>query len=127
MITEPVKDYQATPALLPPTIKKNDKLAKSLIWIFSLVIFFTITVLGRVKIDATFFSDNRLDLEKLQTPTLILQCSDDIIAPLTVGEYLESHLQNSTLKVMKAKGHCPHMSEPEETIGLIKEYLGVTA
>jgi len=76
---------------------------------------------------ATFFSDNREDLSKLKTPALILQCSDDIIAPMEVGHYLHQKLEGSTLKIMNAKGHCPHMSEPEETIGLIKEYLGVHA
>jgi sigma-B regulation protein RsbQ len=76
---------------------------------------------------ATFFSDNRNDLAKLKTPSLILQCSDDIIAPMEVGTYLHQNLPQSELKIMKAKGHCPHMSEPEETIKLIKEYLSVTA
>jgi sigma-B regulation protein RsbQ len=75
---------------------------------------------------ATFFSDNRKDLTKLKVPSLILQCSEDIIAPLDVGKYLSSNLKNSTLKVMNAKGHCPHMSEPEETIALIKEYLNAS-
>ena len=74
---------------------------------------------------ATFFSDNRRDLSYLQTPSLILQCSDDIIAPLEVGDFVHRHLANSTLKVLKAKGHCPHMSEPEETIMAIKDYLSV--
>ncbi len=73
---------------------------------------------------ATFLSDNRHDLHKLQTPSLILQCSDDIIAPLEVGDYLHQQIPGSVLKVMKATGHCPHMSEPGETIQLIKEYLG---
>ena len=76
---------------------------------------------------ATFFSDNRKDLSKLRTPSLILQCSEDIIAPLEVGNYLHQHLRDSELKIMKARGHCPHMSEPEETISLIKDYLGVPA
>lgn len=75
---------------------------------------------------ATFFSDNRKDLAKLKIPSLLLQCSEDIIAPLEVGDFLHRNLSNSTLKIMKAKGHCPHMSEPEETIALIKDYLGVT-
>jgi sigma-B regulation protein RsbQ len=72
---------------------------------------------------ATFFSDNRKDLLKLKVPTLIMQCSDDLIAPLEVGDYLHAHLQKSVLKVMKATGHCPHMSHPEETIEIMKEYL----
>ena len=74
---------------------------------------------------ATFLSDNRQDLHKLKVPSLILQCSDDLIAPQVVGEYLKENLSKSTLRLMKAKGHCPHMSEPEETISIIKEYLEV--
>lgn len=76
---------------------------------------------------ATFFSDNREDLSKLKTPSLILQCAEDIIAPSQVGDYLHQNLPNSTLKQMKATGHCPQLSEPEETIQLIQDYLGVTA
>jgi sigma-B regulation protein RsbQ len=77
--------------------------------------------------EATFFSDNRHDLHKVRVPSLILQCSDDIIAPRSVGEYLATHLPQSDLRVMKATGHCPHMSEPEETVRLIKEYLTTAA
>jgi sigma-B regulation protein RsbQ len=76
---------------------------------------------------ATFFSDNRQDLPKSTVPSLILQCSEDIIAPDEVGRYLASHLPHNTLRQMKAKGHCPHMSEPEETITLIREYLSTAA
>lgn len=72
---------------------------------------------------ATFLSDNRSDLKKLTVPSLILQCSDDLIAPVEVGEYLHQNLPNSTLNIMKAKGHCPHMSEPKETIKFIMAYL----
>lgn len=80
-------------------------------------------LIARQFAEATFFSDNRHDLNKTKIPSLILQCSEDIIAPLEVGDYLHKNLPNSTLRIMKATGHCPHMSEPEETISLIKEYL----
>jgi sigma-B regulation protein RsbQ len=73
--------------------------------------------------EATFFSDNRDDLPKVTTPSLIMQCSEDAIAPPDVGEYLHRHLPGSTLRVLRATGHCPHMSHPEETIQVIKEYL----
>jgi sigma-B regulation protein RsbQ len=73
--------------------------------------------------EATFFSDNRGDLAKVTIPSLIMQCSEDAIAPSEVGEYLRRHLPLSTLRVMRATGHCPHMSHPEETIQIIKEYL----
>lgn len=72
---------------------------------------------------ATLLSDNRSDLSKLQQPTLILQCADDIIAPLVVGEYIQSQLPNGTLRYMEATGHCPHLSAPSETIKLMREFL----
>jgi sigma-B regulation protein RsbQ len=84
-------------------------------------------VIARQFAEATFFSDNRQDLRKNRVPSLILQCSDDIIAPLEVGQYLARNLSSSTLRVMKATGHCPHMSEPEETVELIKNYLATAA
>ncbi|HYG10583.1 MAG TPA: alpha/beta hydrolase [Pyrinomonadaceae bacterium] len=73
--------------------------------------------------EVTFLSDNRDDLSKVTIPSLIMQCSEDAIAPLDVGDYLDRHLPQGTLRVMRATGHCPHMSHPEETIQVIKEYL----
>jgi sigma-B regulation protein RsbQ len=73
--------------------------------------------------EVTFFSDNRADLPNIQTPSLIIQCSEDAIAPIDVGEYLFRHLAGSSLRVIEATGHCPHLSHPEETIGVIQDYL----
>ena len=84
-------------------------------------------VIARQFAEATFFSDNRHDLRKNRVPSLILQCAEDIIAPVEVGRYLAEHLPHSTLCLMQATGHCPHMSEPEETVGLIKDYLAMAA
>ena len=72
---------------------------------------------------ACFFADNREELTKAQVPSLILQCAEDVIAPMAVGEYLKNNLPNSSIAYMRAIGHCPHMSDPEETIQFIKEYL----
>jgi sigma-B regulation protein RsbQ len=72
---------------------------------------------------ATFLADNRADLPKVKIPTLILQCSDDVIAPRNVGEYVHSHMPQSTLVVMRATGHCPNLSAPEETVRAITEFL----
>jgi sigma-B regulation protein RsbQ len=80
-------------------------------------------VIARRFAEATFFSDNRSDLTQLAVPSLVLQCSDDMIAPAAVGEYVHRQTPRSTLRVMKATGHCPHMSAPEETIALIRDYL----
>ncbi|TSI07388.1 alpha/beta fold hydrolase [Lysinibacillus sp. BW-2-10] len=73
--------------------------------------------------EVTFFSDCRSKLSFLKVPTLIIQCSNDSIVPIEVGEYLQKHIQNSTLLIMNAKGHYPHISQPLETIEIINDYL----
>ena len=72
---------------------------------------------------ATFLSDNRQDLEGVTTRSLVLQCSEDVIAPLTVGEYVHRKLAHSQLVIMKATGHCPNLSAPEETIAAIRTFV----
>jgi sigma-B regulation protein RsbQ len=71
----------------------------------------------------TFLSDNRADLAAVQAPALVLQCADDIIAPPSVGEYVASMLPQGTLVNMRATGHCPNLSAPEETIAAIRDFL----
>jgi sigma-B regulation protein RsbQ len=71
----------------------------------------------------TFMSDNRGDLERVSTPSLVLQCTDDVIAPAPVGEYVHQRLKNSVLTHMEATGHCPNLSAPEETIAAIRDFL----
>jgi sigma-B regulation protein RsbQ len=71
----------------------------------------------------TFLSDTRDILAGVRLPCLILQCSSDVIAPVAVGEYVHSRIPGSKLVIMKATGHCPNLSAPEETIAAIKEFL----
>lgn len=73
--------------------------------------------------EITFLSDLRDVLPKNNVPSLILQCSEDNLASFAIGSYLKEHLQKSELQVLKARGHCPHMSEPVETALTILEYL----
>jgi sigma-B regulation protein RsbQ len=71
----------------------------------------------------TFLSDTRQDVAKLSTPTLIVQCSDDLIAPLSVGEYLARNLPNSTLAIIENVGHCPHLSSPGSSTRAMDAFL----
>ncbi|MEU9872308.1 alpha/beta fold hydrolase [Actinomadura verrucosospora] len=71
----------------------------------------------------TFLSDNRADLPGLSVPTLLLQCSEDIIAPEAVGDYVHRAIPGSELVRLRATGHCPNLSAPEETIAAIKAFL----
>lgn len=116
------KNYIGWANFLAPAMMKNEgkpELSKELADSFCS----TDPVIAKQFAETTFLSDNRNDLQKLKVPSLLLQCSQDIIAPLEVGEFLAENLSDSTLKIMKATGHCPHMSAPGETIDLMKEYL----
>ena len=71
----------------------------------------------------TFLSDNRDDLDTVDIPTLILQCSDDVIAPEAVGDYVHRRVAGSRLVHLSATGHCPNLSAPDETVAAIKSFL----
>ena len=72
---------------------------------------------------ATFLSDNRADLASVRARCLVLQCSSDVIAPESVGRYVHGHLNDSRFVLMKATGHCPNLSAPEETVAAIEAFL----
>lgn len=78
---------------------------------------------ARVFARTTFLSDVRDVLPRVSCPTLVLQCSQDVIAPDEVGRYVAARIPDSTLVRMQATGHCPNLSAPEETIRLIEDYL----
>ena len=71
----------------------------------------------------TFLSDNRADLSRVRTPALVLQCSDDAIASEAVGDYVAREIPRARLVKLRATGHCPNLSAPEETIAAIKANL----
>ena len=71
----------------------------------------------------TFLSDHRAELPRLRTPTLILQCDDDIIAPVAVGQYMQRVMPDATLEVIENVGHCPHLSQPSVCARAIDRFL----
>lgn len=71
----------------------------------------------------TFLSDNRAELAQVSCPTLVLQCSDDVIAPVSVGEYVHRVVPDSEFHQLQATGHCPNLSAPAETIAAISPFL----
>ena len=71
----------------------------------------------------TFMSDNRDDLAAVRTPALVLQCSDDPIAPEAVGQYVAGCLPGSSYVQLEATGHCPNLSAPQETIAAIRAFV----
>jgi sigma-B regulation protein RsbQ len=71
----------------------------------------------------TFTSDNREDLARVSVPTLVLQCSEDIIASEQVGDFVNRTIPNSRMIVLRATGHCPNLSAPEEVISAMRTFV----
>jgi len=71
----------------------------------------------------TFMSDNRADLARVDTPCLVLQCTDDAIAPVSVGQYVARTLPNAALVLLDATGHCPNLSAPDATADAIAAFI----
>jgi sigma-B regulation protein RsbQ len=71
----------------------------------------------------TFTSDNRSDLPRVNARTLVLQCDQDVIAPIAVGEYVQRQIPGSSLVYMKATGHCPNLSAPEEVVAAMRAFV----
>tara|TARA_R110002049_G_scaffold140930_9_gene302421 strand:- start:26853 stop:27656 length:804 start_codon:yes stop_codon:yes gene_type:complete len=72
----------------------------------------------------TFMSDRRADMKGVTTPTLIIQCSDDAIAPVSVGKWMQQAIPDAVLAEIDAVGHCPHMTTPDTVIAEIRSFLG---
>lgn len=75
----------------------------------------------------TFLTDARPSLAAVRTPTLVLQCTDDALAPVEVGQYVTAQIPGSTLVRLEATGHCPQVSAPAETAQAIRAYLAATS
>ena len=75
----------------------------------------------------TFLADHRADLPLLTTPTLLLQCAHDVIAPLSVGIYLNEHLAGSQLTIIDTPGHCAQLTAPDQTLAAIEDFLEIAA
>jgi sigma-B regulation protein RsbQ len=116
------RNYIGWASFLAPVVMKNDDrpgLAGELQQSFCS----TDPTVARTFARATFLTDYRHLLDELTTPSLVMQCAEDAIAPDSVGEYIHRRLPGSRLYRMQATGHCPHMSHPDETIAAIRDYL----
>jgi sigma-B regulation protein RsbQ len=71
----------------------------------------------------TFLSDNRNDLARVTVPALVLQCTDDAIAPVEVGQYVHQAIPQSTFTMLETTGHIPILSGPDEVVTAIRHHL----
>jgi sigma-B regulation protein RsbQ len=79
--------------------------------------------IARVFARTTFLTDSRQDLKTITVPTLVLECTQDVIAPREVGAYVHRAVTSSRLVTLKATGHCPQLSAPEATAQAILDFL----
>nr|BFD87503.1 alpha/beta hydrolase [Streptomyces sp. Xyl84] len=79
--------------------------------------------IARVFARTTFLSDSREDLKSVSVPTLVLECSQDVIAPREVGAFVHAAVPGSRLVTLDATGHCPQLSAPEATSDAILDFL----
>jgi sigma-B regulation protein RsbQ len=117
------KNFVGWASFLAPMVMKNDnrpELQKELATSFCAAD----PAIARRFAAVTFLSDHRADLTGVTQQTLVLQCSDDAIAPASAIEFIHRQIPGSTLRVLAATGHCPHMTHPEETTAAINDYLG---
>jgi sigma-B regulation protein RsbQ len=84
-------------------------------------------VIARRFARTTFLSDNRADLARVRTPALVVQCREDVIAPVEVGRFVAAQLADSELVVLDATGHCPNLSAPDQLVAVVRDYLAVRA
>jgi sigma-B regulation protein RsbQ len=72
---------------------------------------------------ATFLSDHRRDLADVTVPTLVMQSTDDVLAPPSVGAFVHASIPGSEYVEMTTRGHVPNLSDPTQVIAHIRSYL----
>ncbi|HNB26276.1 MAG TPA: alpha/beta hydrolase [Alphaproteobacteria bacterium] len=72
---------------------------------------------------AIFLSDYRAVLPSCTAPTTILQTRHDPAVPLQAAQYLGEHIPASTLEIIDATGHLPHLSAPATMAAALRRHL----
>ncbi|TFE02226.1 alpha/beta fold hydrolase [Jeotgalibacillus salarius] len=120
------KNFNEWAKYLAPTASKNEdrpELAKG----FEKELLSNDQTIAREFAEATFLVDMREKLAHLNVPVVVMQPSDDTIVPHEAALYLVNQFPDSELVVLRATGHNPHISHPEEVIKYIKKYIAVEA
>jgi pimeloyl-ACP methyl ester carboxylesterase len=82
--------------------------------------------IDRAKIDFKLGEkDNLKKLKSIQTPTLLIWGAKDNWIPLDNGKRMNNALINSKLVVLENSGHVPMEESPEESLIILKEFIGI--
>ncbi len=67
--------------------------------------------------------DFRKSLQKINTPTLIIQGEKDLLLPVHLAEEVQANIKNSKLVVIKNAGHTLNLERFDEVTQVIQEFL----
>lgn len=70
---------------------------------------------------ATFFSDDRAAMQRLQRPVVLLHSTEDALVPAAVRTWFETNMPAALTRILNATGHCPHVSNPGEVATVLDE------
>lgn len=71
----------------------------------------------------TFEADNRMDFAASRTPSLIIDCSEDSLAPPSVGDFLVGIMPEGSRVTLQAGGHCPHLTRSADVVAAIEAFI----
>ncbi len=72
---------------------------------------------------ATVYHDTGARLGQIQAPTLVLHGAEDSFAPLANAEFLARRIPRAELAVVPGAGHACILEAPEESFGLMTDFL----
>lgn len=70
-----------------------------------------------------FTGDYRSVLPRVTQPVCVIQTTADAAVPMAVGRYLAGHLPRGTYRELRAAGHVPQLTAPDELCALLREVL----
>lgn len=69
---------------------------------------------------ATFLADVRVAMQVVNTHTVTLQCTEDALAPVCVGQWLQQNMPCARLHLLQATGHCSYVVAPAEVSAIVR-------
>jgi pimeloyl-ACP methyl ester carboxylesterase len=68
-------------------------------------------------------ADYRALMNQVETPSAILQTRSDPAVPMAAATFLHDHIRGSTLEMIDASGHMPHMTSVDLVLPALQRHL----
>lgn len=84
-------------------------------------------VISKTFASVTFYSDIRAQLPEITVPVTVLYCSEDIIVPLEVIDFMQQNIPRCRVIALDASGHYPQLINPAAVIRAVEKEIAVEA